>query len=297
MSAVTQDEQRRVEHRAQYIDRTTDLSKDVATALAWKEFGYTASGIAKRLDVTESTVDNYLQEVTQRFGHLAATTKVPAERGDLQTRSRCGTVPPAGDRVVLGDEFAPSYRPIERFYRSWVRDGRLYRQEKLAFRIPENPAHKREYDRDRLCGRLNSLDWDTHHCTYDAEYSFTRADVDNEAGAWTCDSDAETLSQLAERGIEIKDFHSLPVVASVLPFRLDNQWRQCPACEHERVCSANDLAAYARTTWTDAMQICDESGVVSHVCTHCSRLLQDVTIFDEDNEAEHDDGLLVEAMK
>lgn len=51
--------------------RRFGLRKRVGKALAYKRMGYSASGVAKRLDVNESTAKGYLNDLADRFGGAA----------------------------------------------------------------------------------------------------------------------------------------------------------------------------------------------------------------------------------
>ena len=50
-------ETRDVRERGKILARRSDLSEKEALTVAWKERGYSASGIAKHIDSTEGTVD------------------------------------------------------------------------------------------------------------------------------------------------------------------------------------------------------------------------------------------------
>lgn len=74
-----QDEQRWVERRAQYLQREYGLRDRLARTLAWSDLGYSSSGIAKRVDSTETTVRSYLDEATERFGPYAVWAKTETQ--------------------------------------------------------------------------------------------------------------------------------------------------------------------------------------------------------------------------
>ena len=57
--------------RAEYLERTTVLSNREALAVAYSEQGFSDSGIAKRIDATESTVGTYLDRAVAAFGPTA----------------------------------------------------------------------------------------------------------------------------------------------------------------------------------------------------------------------------------
>lgn len=67
---VVDDEERWVKRRANYIERTTDLRKVEATALAYSELGYSNAGIAQKpsLDTSKSTVKSWLERIASQYG-------------------------------------------------------------------------------------------------------------------------------------------------------------------------------------------------------------------------------------
>lgn len=84
------DEERRVERRASYLERTTTLSGPTATAVAWSEEGYSVSGIAAAMGSTPGTVRQHLDRVTARYGVEA----VGAVVGDRTGEETLGPVTP-----------------------------------------------------------------------------------------------------------------------------------------------------------------------------------------------------------
>lgn len=85
---LTKDEQTKrdaneARERARYLARKhPELRDEVALALAYRELGYTASGIAKcpGITVTEGTVNNWLDRIAARFGMRAIETKWREQR-------------------------------------------------------------------------------------------------------------------------------------------------------------------------------------------------------------------------
>lgn len=71
----TQAEDRYADRRAEYVSRVTDLRESVARALGYRELGYTHSGIAKRCDVTEATVDAWMADIADQYGKRALETR------------------------------------------------------------------------------------------------------------------------------------------------------------------------------------------------------------------------------
>jgi transposase len=51
----------------------------LARAVSWSELGYSSSGIAKRLEVTEGTARSYLDEIEERWETSAAFAKAESE--------------------------------------------------------------------------------------------------------------------------------------------------------------------------------------------------------------------------
>jgi len=68
-------EARYVDKRAEYLVRVADLRKPVARGLAYRELGYSHSGIATHCDVAEGTVDAWMADVAERFGKNALETR------------------------------------------------------------------------------------------------------------------------------------------------------------------------------------------------------------------------------
>jgi hypothetical protein len=66
------DDDRVAEIRAQYLRRTTrwdgEDARQVALALAYRQLGYSHSGVANRVGVDEATVAAYMAEVADAYG-------------------------------------------------------------------------------------------------------------------------------------------------------------------------------------------------------------------------------------
>jgi len=75
------DDDRVAERRAQTLRRETPWGGDdrrrIALALVYRRLGYSHSGIAKRVDVTEATVVSYMVEVIDIYGERAVETALP----------------------------------------------------------------------------------------------------------------------------------------------------------------------------------------------------------------------------
>lgn len=66
---------RHAEERATYLSRVTDLRDPIALGLAYRELGYSHSGIAGECDVAEGTVDAWMADVADRFGKRALESR------------------------------------------------------------------------------------------------------------------------------------------------------------------------------------------------------------------------------
>lgn len=66
--------------RGRYLARRHGLRRDVALALAFRELGWTASGISSKIDVTEATAAGWLDDIAEEYGLRAIETKQPDER-------------------------------------------------------------------------------------------------------------------------------------------------------------------------------------------------------------------------
>lgn len=81
MTADRHDHHRVVRERARFLEATTRLDDAEAQTLAWREAGYSHSGIAKKVGCTEATVAERLDRITARYGIEAVLSKQPDERG------------------------------------------------------------------------------------------------------------------------------------------------------------------------------------------------------------------------
>lgn len=93
--------------RARYLARTAGLNEQQSLALAYREQGYTASGIADKIDSTEGTVRSYMRRIAAQYGLSATETKVEEERTDLEEVDH--------ERLIaLSDEVLDQYKEIAR---------------------------------------------------------------------------------------------------------------------------------------------------------------------------------------
>jgi len=290
---------RRAEKRAQYLTATTELEYRKAHALAFCEQGCNERSIAKEIGSTKGTVSNYLDEIVERYGPETVVSVGVDEKKDLTpvedqpTKGPLKTVE-SGRKVVLkGESRGP--HTVERYFRTWTRDGRIHRDAKVALSLHGDSD---EQTRDRL----GNLDWDAHHATYNPEYEFVSAVED---GCWTFDTDRTTLARVRDI-VHVPPLDTMPLVATTLPRREDLDPFACinPDCSTNEAHSDKDLLAYPRLSGP-AIEITKTSDAVSHVCLDCSTLFTPVPVgvpdqegdADEDNDNEHDDGVLVEAMQ
>lgn len=267
--------EREAAERAEFLARTADLGDREAEAVAYREMGYTASGIADLMGSTVGTVRNYLDTVADQYGVTAVQPTPEGDRGRLsEPEVRVDMDAPTGRCVVVAGN--DTHVDAERYYRTWEREGRVQRDRKLAVRFPD-------FD-DQRNDRLGAMEWDEHHVRYDDDYQFGRRDV-VETGAWTLDATREAVQALRERSVSVPDLGAHPVVGEVHAYRVDEHGRTCPCCDSDSVCSSRDLDAFAE--WSTAMELCRQSEVVTHVCSYCRRLLVNVV---EYVAADGDDG-------
>lgn len=90
-------DERKAVTRSRYLRRTSDLTKTQSLALAYREMGYSASGVARKIDSTEGTVRNYVRRIAAQYGLEAVDTKLAEERTDLEeiTPERLDQLSPA----------------------------------------------------------------------------------------------------------------------------------------------------------------------------------------------------------
>lgn len=86
-----EDDERYAIQRARYLARSTQLRKIEGEAVAWAERGYSASGMAKEMDTSASTVRDYLKRARAEYGMEIGMVKVGP-----------GDEPPDYDRVEPG---------------------------------------------------------------------------------------------------------------------------------------------------------------------------------------------------
>lgn len=260
------DPSRWVDRRSQYIVQEYGVRERLARAMSWSELGYSSPGIAKQLEVTEGTVRGYLDEIEERYGREAVYPKPADERGELvpvedQPVRRPADEPEAGRQVVVEGE-ASGPHTIERYFRTWRRDGRIQRDGKVAIQ----PA---EYDEQRS-NALGALEWEDHHARWDDEYEF--ASARDTVGAWTFDADGETLAAVRDL-LHLPELGELPVVASVRRRVCPQMTRlsSCEACGAAGVHSECELSVYPSLSGS-AVKIVERSDVVTHLCVQCRTL-------------------------
>jgi hypothetical protein len=82
---------REARERGRFIARTTALSGKQARAVAYAELGFSASGIARRIDSTASTVTRYLERAVAQYGYDTIYRPKPGDergRGKLEPVTR-----------------------------------------------------------------------------------------------------------------------------------------------------------------------------------------------------------------
>jgi transposase len=290
------DSRRKAKERARYLDATTELDYRKALALAYSEQGCSHNGIAQNIGSTKSTVTSYIDEIADRYGSDVVVSVGVPEKKDITPLSEQPAKGPTtrvkqGQKVVVSGD-CPGPHTVERFFRTWTREGRIHRDEKIALSL-------KSYD-ERAQNRLGALEWDEHHCTYDPQYNFASAP---ERGAWTFDNDIETVLKVREVA-HVPPVDRIPVIAETTPRREDVDPFLCvnTECDSDRAHSARDLDAYPRLDGS-GVEVTQKSEVVSHICLSCRSLFEPVPVgvVNETSECDSDnsgsDGVLVEAMQ
>jgi DNA-directed RNA polymerase specialized sigma24 family protein len=57
-----------VERRASFLRREYGLEDNLARALGWRELGFSTSGVADMMDISEGTARKYLDELREKIG-------------------------------------------------------------------------------------------------------------------------------------------------------------------------------------------------------------------------------------
>lgn len=68
-------DERYVARRAEYLESEYGIRANIAEGVAWRELGYSHSGIATKVDMTENTVSNWMEEIADEFGLPATETR------------------------------------------------------------------------------------------------------------------------------------------------------------------------------------------------------------------------------
>jgi hypothetical protein len=88
------------EIRAQYLRRTTrwdgEDGRQVALALAYRQLGYSYSGVAKRVGVDEATVAAYMAEVADAYALSVTETSLQSALAEWPDRPLSKDVRDAG---------------------------------------------------------------------------------------------------------------------------------------------------------------------------------------------------------
>lgn len=152
---------------------------------------------------------------------------------------------------------------FERFYNRHDRkDGTTAWYEALAIAF--------EFD-EQLSGRLSALDYDEYHCVWDSEYELENGEV----GAWTCDTDTETLAALRERDIPVPETpDEIPVNAEsrrINPSQID---RECALCGEASMLSIREVRDTYPTPTTRMRILLEESVDATHLCRSCGEFFE-----------------------
>lgn len=77
--------------RARWLACAYDADEDVMLTLAYSELGFTSSGIASRVGVTEATVRQRLDDLAREYGLVAVSSRRPEELAQFPTFPLPGT--------------------------------------------------------------------------------------------------------------------------------------------------------------------------------------------------------------
>lgn len=98
------EDDREAVERGRYLVRIhPELRPDVALAVAFRELGYSTSRIAKKIDVTVSTVSKWMEQVAVRHGLSAIETKWEEQREGPLDEPTTNELRDKLSPVVLGD--------------------------------------------------------------------------------------------------------------------------------------------------------------------------------------------------
>lgn len=73
--------ERWTKRRADYLENHTALERIDAELIAFSELGFSASGIAKHIDLVESTVRRHLEEIADLYGEQAVWARKTDDLG------------------------------------------------------------------------------------------------------------------------------------------------------------------------------------------------------------------------
>jgi DNA-directed RNA polymerase specialized sigma24 family protein len=73
---------RQVDERAVFIRQEYGAGETAAEVLAWRELGFSSSGIADMMDTTEGTVSSYLEDLREAVGGYVDKPCLPPEERD-----------------------------------------------------------------------------------------------------------------------------------------------------------------------------------------------------------------------
>ena len=80
---VSEVEEREIEEAARWHARVNGFKSDVARVLAYKHAGFVDAWIARHLETTENTVENYLKRAIAAYGPEVAMIQEPGYQVDF----------------------------------------------------------------------------------------------------------------------------------------------------------------------------------------------------------------------
>lgn len=114
-------EDRYTTQRGRYLARTTDLREPEAEAVSYSELGYSISGISKKMDVSQSTIQEYLEKAMALYGLEIAETLLPDDDPPDYERVEPGyheTIPEEEQEVWV--KYVDRHR--DKLPKEWVHD-------------------------------------------------------------------------------------------------------------------------------------------------------------------------------
>jgi predicted transcriptional regulator len=101
--------------RIDFLTANYDLSENNAKALILTELGFSHSGIASKLGVTDSTARKYLRQLEDEIGeYVTQTLPKPVRYPTFPDSTPKDEVRYSGDVVELSPEFKEQERPVNK---------------------------------------------------------------------------------------------------------------------------------------------------------------------------------------